>query len=414
MLTFDGAAPRNIVLFVVDTLRADRVTDYSVADGQTSYLSSLSDHTVVFDNVQAASVWTGSTTASLLTSRRPLHHDVLYLAGAEGSYVSGETWQGRLSASGWQTLQFSANAHASTLHGLSDTFDVSHTADDSRARSLVYDALSGLASRDDKSAPFFLHIQPRDPHQAYSPPPDLRGILENDPNVPVLTDAQRAWIAEQADLPPDERAAAGDTLRALYGEEVLEVNRALPLLIDGLDAAHVLDDTLIVFTADHGEELADDPAGFVFGHGITRPAVLHLPLVVWNPRLVPRHEPALVAQTDIVPTVLTALGVPFDDTGLDGGDRGARPRATATSEYLSSSPDDDASLRVFSITDGSLRVLWACDGTVTVFDRLADPDEIDALAVGNVPGASDLLDTLEAQVRDELADSPLDIPCAEP
>jgi arylsulfatase A-like enzyme len=412
-LEFDGPPPRNVVLFVVDTLRADRVTAYSASTGQTAALAPLADHLVVVGDVQAASTWTGPCTSSLLSSQDPLTHGVLFLDGP-GSTIRVPTWPRWLGAAGWDTLQYSANTHASVAHGLDDDFAASTTMDDARATDLVAAALAGIEARPNPSAPFFLHLQPKDPHRAYAPPDDLRGVLEQDPDVPTDEDGQRAWVATQSDLPVDARAAATDVLRGLYGEEVLEVDRAFAALLAGLEADGLLDDTLVVLTADHGEDLGDDPVQFFFGHGVIKASVEDIPLLFYNPRLVPAEADGLWAEVDVLPTVFGALRVDVAPPGLAGIDHGQADRTTATNQHFSETPDDFGAHGAMAIADADVRVVWSCDGGLLAYDRVSDPLELTGAPIDAVPGAAPLWDALHTDVTAAIASGGWDLDCTEP
>jgi arylsulfatase A-like enzyme len=413
LLEFDGPPPRNIVLFVVDTLRTDRVSLYSDATGQTATLAALSDHLFVVDDLQSASTWTGASTTSLLTSQEPLIHGVVYVVGDVGSTVLVPTWPARLTDLGWETVQFSANRQASDRHGLGATFGRSTTMEDVHASELVQATLDWLATRPDTTVPLFLHVQPLDPHQNYSPPDDLRGILESS-DIPTDETAQRQRIADDASAPAEQAAADAAALRGLYGEEVLEVDRAFAALMDGLTAAGMMDDTLVVFTADHGEALGDEPTGFLFGHPSIRPAIEHIPLAFYNPRLKPGTAGGTWSQVDVVPTILGALGVTVETEPLAGIDHATASRTTAFQLHFGNNPDTPPDHRQLAITDGAVRVVWHCDGRVEAFDRLADPLEIAPVDIGDVEGGAELWAELEAHVQAQVAVGNVQVDCPAP
>src|SRR5262249_50327103 len=124
--------------------------------------------------------------------------------------------------------------------------------------------------------PFFLWVHLFDPHQPY----EIRSLD----------------LAAMAPTP--------------YDAEIAQADRGLGWVIDWLRLAGVLDDTLVVFTADHGESLGEhgEPTDGIFIYDAT----IHVPLVCRLPRALPAGTTywGPVRHVDIVPTVLAIVGVP--------------------------------------------------------------------------------------------------------
>src|SRR5262249_31303031 len=104
-----------------------------------------------------------------------------------------------------------------------------------------------------------------------------------------------------------------------YDAEIAEADRGVGRLIEWLRAQHMLDDTLVVLTADHGESLGEhgEPTHGIFLYDAT----IRVPLVWRLPRVLPAGltYPGPVRHVDIVPTVLAMLGLPGADAvqGVD-------------------------------------------------------------------------------------------------
>ena len=115
--------------------------------------------------------------------------------------------------------------------------------------------------------------------------------------------------------PPEEDAKASPSL---YDGEIASVDRQIGRFIDKLEARKALDDTILVFTSDHGESLGE--------HGEATHAVfiyestVHVPLIVRYPRKLPAGTTyqESVRAVDIMPTVLGLAGAkPTDTQGVD-------------------------------------------------------------------------------------------------
>ncbi|ESP88952.1 sulfatase [Candidatus Halobonum tyrrellensis G22] len=126
----------------------------------------------------------------------------------------------------------------------------------------------------------------------------------------------RNRVAGRSIPPAEQRSILG-----LYREEITYLDRELGTLLRGLESRGELSETLIVFTADHGELLGEFGQ---FGHRSARlgSPLTHVPLVVWSEDLPARRVHTPVSLVDVVPTIYDYLGVAPPD-GLDG--RSLRP-----------------------------------------------------------------------------------------
>ncbi|GJM23045.1 MAG: hypothetical protein DHS20C15_29600 [Planctomycetota bacterium] len=134
-------------------------------------------------------------------------------------------------------------------------------------------------------APFFLYLHAFDPHDPYLPHPS--GVLRDEP-----------------DFAPENVQA----LRALYAGEVRFLDAQIGRLFDELRRREQWRDTLVVFTADHGEEFLDH--GGYLHRASLHDELVRLPLIVRFPAGVQAgHAPAQASLVDVAPTILGALGL---------------------------------------------------------------------------------------------------------
>jgi arylsulfatase A-like enzyme len=222
-----------------------------------------------------------------------------------------------------------------------------------------------------------------------------------------------------------------ELLSQLYDGEVNNVDQQIEDLLTTLDADGRLDSTLVVITADHGENLGEH-GHFAHVFSIYN-TLLHVPLVIVPPgglgSGVVRHETAQLL--DLFPTILAWCGVEYAGR-RDGRDllaAGAEDVAVdAFSEYyyprqvLSSFDPDDLvnNLERFhafmkrqrALQNRDYKLIWGSDGTRELYRIQADPDEADNLLAAdstNAVGAKMAVET-ETMVAKYQGDPPLDPP----
>src|SRR5581483_9381034 len=166
----------NVVLIVVDTLRADALGSYGNRRGLTPFLDRWADQGTRFANAYAASSWTLPSVASLLTSRYPTQHRVTsffaYLADDETTLAHV------LHRHGWATAAFSANP-ALPRHLAASGFDTFPAYEPWRKLAtppLVRKSLLWVdrVRRETPGRPLFLYYQLMEPHAPYEPPEPYR------------------------------------------------------------------------------------------------------------------------------------------------------------------------------------------------------------------------------------------------
>jgi arylsulfatase A-like enzyme len=179
--------------------------------------------------------------------------------------------------------------------------------------------------------PFFLYLHATDPHSPYVPPRETRERFAA--HVTDSSIGQRDFVKQLGELPGEPGSELISNLAALYDAEVAAVDAAFAELLDLLRSRNVLDDTLVVFTSDHGEEFFDHEW---WGHGKTLyEEQLRVPLIVALPdgTAAPTRVKRRVTQVDILPLVLSAVGLEVP-SGIQGearrlpetGDRAVRER----------------------------------------------------------------------------------------
>lgn len=299
-----GPRPPDVVLVVVDTLRADAPGYAGNPRPTTPNLDALAaTEAAWFSRASACASWTLPSVATLLTGEYPWKHGVFRVM--EGQDLWGRLDPGATTLAtvfherGYRTAAYINNSFLAPEFGLNLGFDVYdyHGAELLELRGAAETVQAALRWLDDEEDPAFLLIHLMEPHFDYAAPEPYRGrftaALPHTASAPFGRDLQVAWMQRRA-APSREDAAY---IRAAYDEEVLAIDAAIGDLIAGLRAQDRWNDAVFVVTADHGEELWDQ-GGFEHGH-TTRGAVTRVPLLVRAPGVVPGRNDTLVDHTDL-------------------------------------------------------------------------------------------------------------------
>lgn len=320
--------PRHVVVLLIDTLRADKLTAYGRTRVQTPELSRFAEQSTLFQRCQAPANWTKPSCASVLTGLHPPSHRALTDSGALPGRIPlvSEHFQ----RAGYQTAAMIANGYMAGDFGFDKGWNFYRNYIRERLQTEaehVFEEAAGWLERNSEERTF-TYIQTIDPHVPYDPPDsDLRlydpapysGPVRNRSTGNLLEDFKR----ERVQLEARDRAR----LEALYDGEVTYHDRYFGRFIARLTELGLLDSTLLIITADHGEEFFEhDSVGH--GHSLYQ-ELLHVPLMMRFPGLTePGAELGQVCSlVDIAPTILEASGldIPEDMEGrsLVGDLRGA-------------------------------------------------------------------------------------------
>jgi arylsulfatase A-like enzyme len=171
-----------------------------------------------------------------------------------------------------------------------------------------------------------------------------------------------------------------------------------------LEARGLLESTLVVLTADHGETLGDADLP-VFGHGgLLRPEALEIPLVLFHPQIRAEEFTCTAMNIDTLPTLFTAIGIPLD---IPPGQLDGRPLQQGCRETTRSSLAGYGELIAAGLSTPDWQVYHSCkDGATLLYDRAADPENLFPLPILEEPTWPILRGQLTAWIAE------LDIPGA--
>ncbi|MBI1849389.1 MAG: sulfatase-like hydrolase/transferase, partial [Planctomycetes bacterium] len=273
------STPRmSVVLFTVDTVRADALGAYGAPAGRTPNLDGFAQEAVVFERAYTTAPLTLPAHASILTGLYPRSHGVRRNVDFRLPEHT-DTLATALHASGYRTAAFVSSIVLGRAFGLDGGFDLyddvsAPRATERRAPETAARAIEWL--RASPPEPFFLWVHFYDAHAPYDPPPALRERF-TDP----------------------------------YAGEIALVDQEIGHVLERLDAEGFGDRTIVVVAGDHGEDRMQhgEPEHGVFLYD----SVLHVPLLVRAPgrRDVGRRDATVVSLVDVCPTVLELVDVSF-------------------------------------------------------------------------------------------------------
>lgn len=302
--------PRNVLVVVVDSLRADHVSAFGHDRETTPALDAWGESARAFPNAKAPSPWTFPSIPSLLAGRYPHEHGGRMPEDPRN--LSAEQFPTKpradvpmlpdvLEAAGYDTAMFTAIPMAEKAVG--ERFQrVSVTYTDAEER--VASARDWVSGRDR----WFCHLQLGDPHAPLDIPEEHRETFD----VPEMDDLEDWRFRESTD--GDAFEAYRDARVRAYDAAVRGADDALAPLLEALD-----EDTVVVVCGDHGEafwehvalerRLNDDPRGYYgtdHGHSVLED-LARVPLWIRAPGVDPGVDDAPTSLTAVAPVVLDAL-----------------------------------------------------------------------------------------------------------
>ncbi len=311
----------NVVLISLDTLRRDHVGCFGYERPTTPNIDAFCEEAVVFDNAIAQAPSTLPSHASIFTSLIPPHHG----ASASGRRPLADellTMAEILSLSGMATGAVTDGGQTAPSWGFAQGFDVYDglTTNNYMTRRFsdgVGRATNWVSTLD--GAPFFLFVHTYEVHHPYTPTANTLRLMRRDANVPE-PDAEVAELTKDGIEVATLRKINNDKIeltQPLYDEIVLQydaeirsMDNSFGVLIDYLKSSGRYERSLIIATADHGEEFADhDRIGW---HSYTLyDELLRVPLAIKFPDSVGagRRVQDLARGIDLLPTVVDVLGI---------------------------------------------------------------------------------------------------------
>lgn len=297
----------SILLLTVDALRPDHLGCYGYSRSTSPYVDSLAAEGVLFTSAYAHRPKTSPSLAGILTGTYPQRHGVRrarqVLPGA--AYTLAEV----LRDAGYNTCGVIANGNLFPAFGFDQGFD-SYLYGHNGAQSGSELALEWL--RSGAGSPFFLWVHNTDPHAPYRPPGAYSDVFADEVEYgrhSLDISKSRVFGAVHPTLVVEGPLDLGYYI-SQYDGEIAYTDHWMGELLSGLRARGHDRNTLVVFTADHGESLGEHE--YYFKHGLLPyEASARIPLVLSLPGVIGRGvgEGLIVESVNIMPTILELLGM---------------------------------------------------------------------------------------------------------
>jgi arylsulfatase A-like enzyme len=281
----------NIILIVIDALRSDHLPAYGYSKNTAPFMTQLASKGVIFDRAYAVAPWTAPSIASIFTSLYPFQHGLTMGLLAQKQLIKKKpelrfhrlpdtimTLAEMLEKAGYQNLGVTTNQNISSYLGMNQGFHTLEICPRARAEK-IYKTFQDISKKMDRKKPYFLYLHFMDVHMPYS----IKLTHEEETG-----DRNRDFIK-------------------LYDLELEYLDRNIKELFA---ANGWQNNTLIIITADHGEEFNEHGKR---GHGKSLyREVLQVPFIFYYPSGFPggRKISENVSNFDIMPTINEILGSP--------------------------------------------------------------------------------------------------------
>lgn len=310
----------NVLMIVVDTLRADHLTSYGYDRATDGALADFFGSATRFTEAYAPSAWTRPSIATIFSGLVPARHRAK-IGGTNRLNPVSLTLAEVLKEAGWQTAGVSFNVEITRETLFDQGFD---TFVDYQGGVLAYPDISLMAEAAsnwiaDAEPPFFLYLQPMNVHGPYRVPPASQASLLGSPPSREFSYRSPPLTAIMAGALEWRERVGGSYLASLtdqYDTSIRYSMDSLGRILGRLRERGEYDDTLIILTSDHGEELYDH-GGFSHAYSLFQ-EVVRVPLFIKLPHQTEGTEiDVRTSLADLYPTVLAALDLP-QERRVDG------------------------------------------------------------------------------------------------
>jgi len=400
---------KNVVLLTIDTLRQDILGCYGNPDGLTPFMDALAEKSVRFTRTQAIAPYTQASFPGILTSSYFFDYPRSKRLSPRRTLVSEV-----LQKAGVLTAAFHSNPYLCDYFGWNRGWDHFYDSmDDEVTPASPYTKGNVINRKVDRwlsanvhgqdSAPFFIWVHYMDVHEPYVP--DRAYIDAVDPSIRLSEDEMLALFKEVI-LPRD--VSDPDTVRLLYKlycAHVREVDGYAGELFGVLDRHGVREDTVLMVTADHGDEFADH--GGLSHDGKMYAELVSTPLLVYDGGSEAGQVcDTLVSGLDISPTLVHFFGLaPVQDfQGHSLFPLDAYPEGGCYGEAIGKlthriQPTDKPA---YFYREGDVKIMYREEGERwEMYDLHADPGE-----QTNIVDTSPLAEEMKGKLRPRIGREP--------
>ena len=415
----------NVVWFVLDTLRADHLSCYGYFRKTSPNIDRLASEGVLFEDSYASAIATGPGFTSLFTGLAAINHGFYLTPWNEPNkpllddriVTLPELIQirGSYTTAAFDNLINFRSHMKQFVRGFEYYVNITRSpawlhhhviADEVNHRFLPW--LEQHAEE-----PFFAFVHYWDPHIPYNMPAEFRGRFDRRTGDLVTKQAPDGYEYVPGWGPVERLPTGEDQLSVdLYDDEIFYTDHCIGRVREKLEQLDLLDETVIIVTSDHGEDL--DLHG-LWGHATVHNTTILVPLIIRDPRHLPAGEriKGFVQHVDNLPTILGY----YPQQQRDGFERVTIPDQTPD---IPSSFDGDSLLGLArgermapdeivvesgahrAILSPPWKLIWHRNGERELFHLLQDPLELHDRAVDEVTVMEELTGKLRNWVARNL------------
>lgn len=364
-----------VFLWIADTLRKDSVGAYGSKIVKTPNFDALARRGVLFEKPTIQGNHSKPSMGTIFTGNYPPVHGFVY----KKARVKGTLIQEQFKKAGWKTAMFSSNGYVSSRwgfgRGLDKNINFIRSNMPSASKYLWKHAEKYLrANRANKEGPLFMSLLTIDPHVSYDPPYEfLKMYYPGRYKGPVPRRATGFFIERLITGRVKLRRAKDlRRLKALYRAEVSYNDHWFGVMMKRLEEMGILDQSLIIMAADHGEQFKDHGS---FGHAKNlHEEEIAVPLILWWPGLKRKgvRVSGDVEVMDIYSTILDLAGV---DRNPDTQSTSLLPRIRGGAARAMSAAFSYHAGSARSVTMGRYKLITVHAKNYDLYDMKKDPGE---------------------------------------
>ena len=323
-----------IIMVVVDTLRADHMSRVGYGRDTTPHLDEFSLSADVFENAISAAPWTVPSYVSLMTGMDAFNHN--QNTPPDGTPVNRTMLPEYLQQEGYRTVRILANCFvASFENGFDENYNYCSIVNGRDADQRVIDkAIEWLSDEYNAGNKFFMLIWLNSPHWPYEPDnEDLEEFVSdelylNAPPFSMVFDCDSIGAIFPEDLSPELQTILASSLNgsecyqdyrlyvATYDSEIRYVDAMIGEFWDYLKEKDLYNKSMILFTADHGENMIDHRIYFSHGENLYH-SLIHVPLMIkFSNQETQKIIDTPVRTIDALPTALSTANIGIEN--VDG------------------------------------------------------------------------------------------------
>lgn len=408
-----AGTPPNVIVVLVDALRADHLEPYGYTLRHTSpNLARFATRAMVFDNVISQAGWTVPSVASIFTGVNPQVHQVLRYNQSsrvemDSMSLDHDTIAEMFKKGGYSTAALLKSIVVDSGRGYSqgfDSFDVvnpkQNQADGDSARELTDRAISYLETAKTAGKPFYLYLHYMDPHSPYKAPEPFYSKYKNASYSGPVSGAHMQIENDYKKAGKMPSPADIEQMYALYDAEIEYWDSQFGRFMQTLVSSGMDPNTIVVVMADHGEAFCEH--GLNLFHENLWQENIHVPFIIKAPNMKTGHAKNWAQNVDLAPTLAELTGLPKGKYWQGNSQvpvlKGqAAPVDVAYSEY--------ADFRTV-IDQSGKKLLTGVPGGPLLFDLSKDPGEKNNLAASLPDDVARLKKLMDEQVANDKALAP--------